>query len=225
LSFGPGGVLFFTGFPNNTLGEIKSGSVSPDKTVGLTAAGVASSVGTLAFVPAGFAGAGDFKLASFSASTWYNATLTPDGGGTYNVAANLTATISGGPEGIVYVKGSNSGFGGKDSVLVSEFSAGLVAAYSIDGNGDPIASSAQNFLTGLSGAEGAVIDPLTGDFLFSTFGGGNQVVVVSGFQAPVPVPSPGPIASLVLVAIGLFLLRPRGSRRDRQPQPDQPQGA
>lgn len=40
-------------------------------------------------------------------------------------------------------------------------------------------------MTGLSGAEGAAIDPLTGDFLFSTFGGGDRVIVVRGFAAPV----------------------------------------
>jgi hypothetical protein len=45
-------------------------------------------------------------------------------------------------------------------------------------------TSAQDFIKGLSGAEGAFIDPLTGDFLFSTFGSSNQVIRVSGFIAP-----------------------------------------
>jgi hypothetical protein len=39
-------------------------------------------------------------------------------------------------------------------------------------------------VTGLVGAEGAWIDPLTGDFLFSTFGGSNRVIKVSGFELP-----------------------------------------
>jgi hypothetical protein len=30
---------------------------------------------------------------------------------------------------------------------------------------------------GFSGAEGAILDPVTNDFLFSTSGGGNQIVV------------------------------------------------
>src|SRR5262249_6214170 len=73
---------------------------------------------------------------------------------------------------------------GADSILVSEYSNGKIAAYTIDGNGDPNAASRRDFMTGLSGAEGAVVDPLTGDFLFSTFGGGDRVIVVRGFVAP-----------------------------------------
>jgi hypothetical protein len=39
-------------------------------------------------------------------------------------------------------------------------------------------------MTGLTGAEGALIDPVTGDFIFSTFGGGDHVIVVRGFSLP-----------------------------------------
>ena len=42
----------------------------------------------------------------------------------------------------------------------------------------------RDFITVLEGAEGAAIDPLTGDFLFSTFGGGHRIIVVRGF-API----------------------------------------
>ena len=61
------------------------------------------------------------------------------------------------------------------------------------------------FMTGLTGAEGGVIDPLTGDFIFSTFGGGNRIVVVSGFTAPVTsaAPEPGTIALLALAGLPL----------------------
>ncbi|MBS0503749.1 MAG: PEPxxWA-CTERM sorting domain-containing protein [Proteobacteria bacterium] len=127
------------------------------------------------------------KIVSYNGGGFYDATLTPDGVGTYDINATFTAQINGGPEGLVYVSGANAGFG-VNSILVSEYGLGSVAAYDADANGDPIAASRRVFLSGLNGAEGAVIDPLTGDFIFSTFGGGNSLFVINGFVAP---PNPG----------------------------------
>lgn len=207
LSFGPGGVLFATGYPNNTLLQYKPGSTTPDKIINLSSLvpNVGPSVGALAFVPAGFGGAGQMKIVSYNSNQWYTATLTPDGTGTFDVSVTLETTIFGGGEGMVYIDGANAGFS-SDSVLVSEWSAGRVGAYEIDANGDPIAASRIDFLSGLSGAEGAVIDPLTGDFLFSTFGGDNRVLVIGGFLAPEP-PPPGSVpepAHLAFLGIGLM---------------------
>ena len=184
LAFGPTGVLFFTEYPVNMLGEFKPGSTTVDKTVDLTAAGVGSSVGAIQFVPAGFAGAGSFKILSFNTDQWYQADLVADSNGTFDVAnAQLKTTLVGGLEGVVYVHGGNPGFA-NDSVLVCEYSSGNVGTYEIDANGDPVLASRQDFITGLSGAEGALIDPVTGDFLFSTFGSGDHVIVVRGFSLP-----------------------------------------
>ncbi|MFO1328517.1 MAG: hypothetical protein U1F56_14260 [Rubrivivax sp.] len=215
LSFGPGGVLFATGYSNNTLLQWKPGSTSPDRIITLPS--LSSSVGALAFVPAGFAGAGQMKVVSYSNGNWFTASLTPDGNGTYDVALALeVAALAGGPEGMVYIDGANAGFGGIDSLLVAEWGVGKVATYEIDGNGDPIQATRRDFLSGLSGAEGAVIDPLTGDFLFSTFGGGDRVLVISGFAAPDPNPDPQPApepGGLALVALaGAAMLR-AGRRR------------
>ena len=185
LAYGPGGVLFATGYPVNTLLQYKTGSAAPDKVV--TLSGVTGSVGALQFVPTGFGGAGSMKIVSYSTGDFYDAVLTPDGNGTYDISTTFVTNISGGPEGIVYVAGMNAGFG-VDSLLVSEYGTGIVAAYDNDANGNPLAASRRVFLQGLGGAEGALIDPLTGDFIFSTFGGGNSIYVVSGFVTP---PNPG----------------------------------
>ncbi len=202
LSFGPGGVLFATGYPVNTLMQLLPGSAAPDRTITLTTPGVAPSVGTLAFVPAGFAGAGRMKVASYNASTWYDVTLAADGSGTYDVAAvSAPLFIGGGPEGIVYIDDSNLLFDA-DSVLISEYALGRVSSYEIDGNGDPVLSTRRTFMTGLSGAEGATLDPVTGQFMFSTFGGGDRVIVVRGF-----VPAPGSIT--LLGVAGLVIARRR----------------
>ena len=201
LAFGPGGDLFYTAYPINTLGEIKPGSTSPDDLIPLTSVGVGTSVGTLAFVPAGFNGAGNFVLGSYNQGTFCTASLTPDGTGTYNVGtctANAGNTTGGGPEGIIYIPQGSADFAGQ-TALVSLYSAGIVDSYSIDANGLPIASTATPFITGLTGAEGALIDPVTGDFLFSTFGGGNQIVEVRGFAVP-PSSAPEPAAIFLMTA-------------------------
>lgn len=146
---------------------------------------------------------------SWSGGQWYSASIAPDGTGTYNlvglaqvdldpIAADIQ-NVPGGPEGFVYIDAVNPGFG-TDSMLISEYSAGMVGAYQVDANGDPIPATRTRFISGLVGAEGAVIDPVTGDFLFSTFGGANQVVRVSGFLAPVPEPS-----TLILLTAGILL--------------------
>jgi PEP-CTERM motif len=214
VTYGPEGILFTSRWPVNELGQTKSGNTAEDKVINLAALGVAGSHAAINFVPAGFGGAGGMKLVSWSGGQWYDATFSPDGSGTYDITAvtqidlDLTSagiqTLSGGPEGFVYIAAGNLGFSA-NSLLVSEYSAGKIAAYEVDANGNPLVSTRRDFITGLTGAEGAAIDPLTGDFLFSTFGGGNQIVVVQGFLAPPPPPSrvPEP-ATLMLLGSGLI---------------------
>lgn len=205
VTFGPGGVLFTSRWPINSLGQTLPGSIDEDKIIELAPLGVASSNAAIGFVPAGFGGAGQIKLVSYGGGQWYSGTLSPDGNGTFDildlvqvdldpVAAGMQNVV-GGPEGFVYIAAGNSEFG-VNSMLISEYAAGNIAAYEVDDQGNPLASTRRTFLSGLSGAEGAVIDPLTGDFLFSTFGGGSRVVRVSGFVPP-PIPEPGALALML----------------------------
>lgn len=203
--FGPGGVLFTSQWPVNKLGQTRPGSLTEDKIIDLGTLGVVAHA-ALNFVPGGFSGAGKVKLVSWSGGEWYSATLSPDGAGTYdlmglaqvdlNGADSGMGVLPGGPEGFTYVSAGNPGFT-LNSMLVSDYSAGSVSAYTVDANGDPILSSRRSFVSGLSGAEGAVIDPLTGDFLFSTFGGGNHLLRVSGFTQIPSVPEPETYAMML----------------------------
>lgn len=187
--YGPNNVLFLTRYPVNEIGENKFGSTTTDKIVSLGPLGVVASPGALNFVSPGFPGAGLLKIVSWPNGQWYTAAFSPDGTGTYNItSATLNTTIGGGPEGFIYVPAGSPLFPSFSSLLVSEYSAGNIATYQIDANGDPIVGSRATFMSGLTGAEGAAIDPLTGDFLFSTFGGGDKVIVVQGFAIP---PTPG----------------------------------
>lgn len=223
--FGPDSVLFTSQWPVNKLGQSKPGSTVEDKVIDLTALGVADSHAAINFVPASFGGAGQAKLVSWEVGEWYSASLSPDGSGTFDLTGLTRVDVDpstveidvlpGGPEGFVYVSAANPGFG-SNSMLLSEFSAGNVAAYRVDGAGNPILSSRRDFLTGLEGAEGATLDPVTGDFLFSTFGGGDRVVRVSGFTEPPPPPVPEPQTfALLLGGLGglLGFLRRRGLLR------------
>jgi len=194
VAYGPGNVLFLTRYPLNQMGETKPGSSATDKIVNLTALGVAGSVGGLGFVPPGFPGAGKLKVVSYNAGSWYTLPLTADGSGTFDAGtAAMAVTLVGRPEGIAYVPLGSAQFA-NPGVLVSEYGAGKIATYEIDANGDPIVATRREFITGLIGAEGAAIDPGTGDFLFSTFGGSNRVLVVRGFQ-PAVTPTPTPTAT------------------------------
>ena len=185
--YGPGNVLFLARWPVNQLGQTTPGSTVTNKIIDLAPFGVASSLVSLRFF-------GDhLKLASYSGGEWYDARLAPDGSGTYNLT-NVTpvsgSTLPGGVAGFVYVNAGSRQFSGS-SLLVSEYQADNVAAYSVDGNGNPIVSTRRTFISGLDGADGAFIDPVTGDFLFSTFGGGDRVIVVRGFARPLPPPVAG----------------------------------
>jgi hypothetical protein len=211
VTYGPGGVLFLARWPNNELGQTKPGSVITDKIIPLTDLGVGSSPGSVTFVPQGQPGAGSLKLASYSGGQWYDAAVTPDGTGTYNVVdvrAIPGVTLTG-PEGFVYVGAGSAQFNAP-SILVSEYSAGEVAAYAVDSEGDPRIATRRAFISNLSGAEGAFVDPVTGDFLFSTFGGGNRVIVVRGFARPLPPPVVGKKVN-VLPARGTVKIRRPGA--------------
>jgi hypothetical protein len=70
LAYAPNGDLLFTEYPNNAAGELKPGSGTPDKTVNLSLAGVASSVGSLGFAPNG-----DLKILSYNGGGFYTCGL------------------------------------------------------------------------------------------------------------------------------------------------------
>jgi len=188
-AFGPGGVFFFTKWPLNEIGEVLPPYTGEYKALDLNALGVGTSVGALNFVPPGYNGAGQFKVDSIGTNGFYTVTLTPDGSGGYNLGtATLATTLSTciascGAEAFVYVPLGSPQFSSQ-SMLVAEYGTGTVGSYPVDANGNPIPASRRNFINGLTNAQLAAIDPVTGDILLATFGSPNQVIEVTGFAAP-----------------------------------------
>lgn len=185
LFFAPNGTLLFTRYSMNHLGQIL-----PDNTyitTSLTEYGIASSVGSVALVPSGYPGAGNLIFASYNGHIFYNIPYTINGQGLY-VLGNKTHEVSvsglaSGPEGIAYIPQGSAGFPNL-SMVVSSYGMDKVVVFDVGGEGLPDPATARDMVTGLNGAEGALIDPVTGDFLFSTFGGGDKVIRITGFTAP-----------------------------------------
>lgn len=174
IAFGPGDVLFYSGV-TNVIGEVKPGSATTDKVVSLASV-TPWHPGGLAIVPPGFGDPGQLKFASWATGEWWSLTLVPDGTGTYGVAgAAKGPTLAGGPEGLAYVLPASPGFP-NPSIVVCEWTDGKVSAYEIDAAGDPVVATRREMITGIAGAEGATTDPLTGDFLITTYQGKAFVV-------------------------------------------------
>jgi hypothetical protein len=185
LTFAPNGTMLFTRYSNNELGQILTDSTYVSTP--LVDLGVISSVGSLALVPSGYQGAGNLIFSSYNGHTLYHLPYTIDVNGQYVVGSQIAETsvlgTASGPEGIAYVPTGSAGFP-NPSMVISAYGMGTIVVFDVDEAGLPITSTARTMVTGLSGAEGALIDPVTGDFLFSTFGGGSRVIRISGFAIP-----------------------------------------
>lgn len=182
------GTLLFTRYSMNELGQ-----VLPDNTYisnSLTEFGVTPSVGALAFVPAGYPGAGGLVFSSYNAGIMYNVPYTREASGQYffstKVAEVSVLPDAAGPEGIAYIPAGSAAFPNL-SMVISSYGNGTVVVFEVGEYGLPVPSTVRQMVTGLTGAEGALIDPVTGDFLFSTFGGDNKVIRISGFEKPASV--------------------------------------
>lgn len=185
IFFAPNGTLLFTRYSMNELGQIL-----PDNSYvsySLTPLGIASSVGSIILVPSGYPGAGNLIIASYNAAIIYNVPFTIDGFGYYILSDKSdevsVAGIANGPEGIAYIPPGSLAFPNL-SMAISSYGDGTVMVFEVGTDGLPDPATARQMVTGLTGAEGAWIDPVTGDFLFSTFGGGNKVIRISGFETP-----------------------------------------
>ncbi len=182
------GLLFYSEWPVNNLSQILPGQAAPARTTSLGPLGVANSIGGIGFVPPGFVDAGGLRLLSWSGGQWYHLDRQPDGELFTVSAPQQTATLPNGPGGFAYVPKGSPGFD-LDHIIVSEWSTNTVGVYQADAQGDPAMATRKDFFTTFPRPWGAYFEPLTGDFMFLTWGAGvDRIYIVQAFKAPPPIP-------------------------------------
>ncbi|PCC69250.1 hypothetical protein SAMN02745121_05894 [Nannocystis exedens] len=182
------GLMFYTAWPINQIGQLLPGQMAPAVTTDMAALGVENSVSGLGFVPPGFVDAGGMRTITWPGGKWYHLDRTANGD-TFTLAnAQQTAALPFGPGGFAYVPKGSPGFE-VDHLIVSEWSAGTVGVYRVDDQGDPLPESRKDFYLDFPSPWGAYFEPLTGDFMFLTWGAGqDRIYIVQGFEPPPPIP-------------------------------------
>jgi len=182
------GLMFYTAWPVNQISQLLPGQMAPTVTTDMAALGVENSVSGLGFVPPGFADAGGMRTITWPGGKWYHLDRTANGN-TFDLAnAQQITSLLFGPGGFAYVPDGSPGFE-VDHLIVSEWSAGTVGVYQVDAQGDPLPESRKDFYLDFPSPWGAYFEPLTGDFMFLTWGAGqDRIYIVQGFEPPPPIP-------------------------------------
>lgn len=189
-------LLLYTGWPQFTLSQVPAGAGTPARTTDVRTLGVPadgdSGPGGIGVVPPGLAGAGGLRIVTWPAGRWFHVPTAPDG----NLLTLSTVTagpvLPNNPGGFAYVPAGSPGFT-QQAIIVAEWIAGdptrdRVAVYDADEQGDPIVATRREFMSRFPRPWGAYFEPVTGDYLFLSWGTGmDRVYVVQGFVPPPPI--------------------------------------
>lgn len=155
----------------------------------------------------------DGRITGFSGPASVFAEAAHVDGDTLEVTADsVDTTLRDSQEGLVRIRAGNPAFG-VDSVLVSEDRIGVVAAYDLDASGAPIVGTRRVFITELTCARGAFVDPVSGDVLLSISGDGDRVIAVRELDPVAPIPEPGSFVLYLLGLAGIGVVLRRRERR------------
>jgi hypothetical protein len=183
LFFDRDGNILYSMWPTNQLAVLPPGADMPSQVLDFASVGVPASAspGGVAFVPMGFTGAGELRIVGWPTYTWHRVTFTYAAGRYTLRSADARATLTQGSGGIAYVP-PGSPLIDRPTIVMAEWSSS-VSFFDADANGDIVPSSRRPFLTGLTNAWGAYFEPVTGDFMFPSWGG-DQLILVRGFAQP-----------------------------------------
>lgn len=182
------GLLFYTEWPVNRISQLLPGMMAPSRTTDLGPLGIVSSPGGLGFVPPDLGDPGGMRALSWPGGEWYHITRTPDGD-LYTLGGPVkTTALPNGPGGFAYVPQGSPGFD-DPNVIVAEWSVDKVGVYVVNNQGDPQVATRKDFFQKFPRPWGAYFEPVTGDYLFLTWGiGTDRVYIVQGFKKPPPIP-------------------------------------
>lgn len=188
-------LMLYTEWPQFTLSQLAAAATTADRRTDLRPQGMPdtddSGPGGLGIVPAGIAAAGELRLVTWPGGRWYHVTTAPDGN-LLNVSAIAeAATLSNQPGGFAYVPAGSPGFT-TQSLIVAEWRSDStqdrVAVYDVDANGDPLPATRREFFAKFPRPWGAYFEPVTGDYMFLSWGSGDDhLYIVQGFVPPPPI--------------------------------------
>jgi hypothetical protein len=188
-------LLIYTEWPRFNVSQLPAGASAPAattdlRTIGLPATGD-QGPGGIGLVPPGLAAAGQLRLVTWPVGAWVHAAATPGPLWTLT-SVTQTQTLPNNPGGFAYVPAGSPGFA-TQAIIVAEWRQSgtaddRVAVYDADAQGDPIVSTRREFMRAFPRPWGAYFEPVTGDYLFLSWGlGTDRVYVVQGFVPPPPI--------------------------------------
>jgi len=189
-------LLLYTEWPQYQLSQLAGAASTPVRRVDLRTLGMPAGgdygPGGLGLVPPALATAHELRLVTWPGGRWYHVATGVDGGLLAIESLAQTTTVPNEPGGFAYVPASSPEFA-RQSMIVAEWrrfapASDRVAVYEVDAAGDPILGTRREFFHRFPRPWGAYFEPVTGDYLFLSWGTGNdRVYIVQGFVPPPPI--------------------------------------
>jgi hypothetical protein len=186
-------LLLYTEWPQYRLSELAGGASTPDRRTDLRPLGMPAGddygPGGLGLVPPNLAAAHELRLVTWPGGRWYHVATSPDGNLVRIDALAQATTVPNEPGGFAYVPAGSPEFA-RQSLIVAEWRRfsppdDRVAVYEVDDAGDPKLATRREFFHRFPRPWGAYFEPVTGDYLFLSWGTGNdRVFIVQGFVPP-----------------------------------------
>ncbi len=197
LVYASSDLLLYSEWPEYTVSQLAGAAMAPNRSTDLRTLGMTSTddsgPGGLGYVPPSIPGAAhQLRLVTWPMGRWFHVATSPDANLLAITGVTQTQTLPNNPGGFAYVPAGSPGFTAQ-SLIVAEWSQtdvtlDRVAVYTVDDMGDPMVATRHEFFQKFPRPWGAYFEPVTGDYLFLSWGAGiDHVYIVQGFVPPPPI--------------------------------------